>query len=292
VKSETFRFQVGEFSCIALRDHAFRYPLPMFLTNLTKEQYQPWLRQRGEDLEEVELPYISLLIHTGRQKVLVDTGIGTDAAGPVPGKLLHLLRAEGIEPREIDTVILSHAHSDHVGGILDEAGKPAFPRARHVMFQKEWDYWMANPGLSELPVDESFKQKLLASVRKNLPPIQGQLDLLREETEVLPGITAKAAFGHSPGHMALEVSSAGEQLLFVADALILPLNLEFPEVRGVTDHQPEQMVSTRRRLLNQAAQGKAMVSTSHFPFPGLGHVAPKGDVWDWRPISASSDAHG
>jgi hypothetical protein len=77
-----------------------------------------------------------------------------------------------------------------------------------------------------------------------------------------------------------------------ADALILPLNLEFPEVQGVTDHQPEQMATTRRRLLNQAAKGKATASTSHFPFPGLGHVAPKGNVWEWPPISASSDAHG
>src|SRR5207302_10520817 len=117
----------------------------------------------------------------------------------------------------------------------------AFPKARYVMFQKEWEFWMAGPSLAELPVDESFKAAMLASARKNLPPVQQQLDLLQPETEILSGISAIAAFGHSPGQMGLEISSAGQQLLFVADAIILPLNFEYPEACGVTDHQPVQM---------------------------------------------------
>src|SRR5439155_4390320 len=150
---------------------------------------------------QIDLPYICILIRTGRERVLVDTGIGRYGLGPDPGKLLLLLRAQGIEPDEIDTVILSHGHGDHVGGNLNENGKPAFPNARYVMFRKEWDYWMSCPSLAELPVDKAFKQNMLAKALKNLLGVQSQLDLVYPETEIVHGIKAISAFGHSPGQM-------------------------------------------------------------------------------------------
>ena len=166
MRSETFRFQLGSFSYIAIKDDAPRYPIGMFLTNLAKERYEPGLLQYGEDPQEIELPYTCLFIDTGRDRVLVDTGIGVDTLRPTQGKLLPLLRAEGIEPHEIGTVVLSHGHPDHVGGNLNEGGQPAFPNARYVMFRKEWDFWMSSPNLAELPVDESFKKGMLASAQK------------------------------------------------------------------------------------------------------------------------------
>jgi glyoxylase-like metal-dependent hydrolase (beta-lactamase superfamily II) len=287
MKSGTFRFQVGSFSCIAIKDDAPRYPLGMFLTNLAKERYEPGLLQRGEDPQYIELPYTCLFINTGRERLLVDTGIGVDSLRPTQGKLLPLLCAEGIEPHEIGTVILSHGHPDHVGGNLNEAGQPAFPNARYVMFGKEWDFWMSNPSLAELPVDESFKKGMLASAQKNLPGVQAQLDLVDPDTEIVPGIMAIAAFGHSPGQMGLEISSAGQRLLFVADAIVHPLHLEYPETIGMTDHLPSQMVETRIRLLEKAVREKSLVSTSHFAFPGVGRVVPKGESWQWQPMSAT-----
>jgi glyoxylase-like metal-dependent hydrolase (beta-lactamase superfamily II) len=287
MKSETFRFQLGTFSCLAIMDDRPRYPIGMFLTNLAREQYEPVLRQRGEDAQQIDLPYICLFIDTGRERVLVDTGIGVDGTGPGAGKLLPLLRAEGIQPQEIGTVILSHGHSDHIGGCLNEYGKPAFPNARYVMFREEWDFWMSGPSLAELPVDDSFKKMMLASVQKNLPGVQAQLDLVHPDTEIAPGITAMAAFGHSPGQMALEITSAGERLLFVADAIVHPLHLEYPEAIGATDHRPSQMVATRLTLLEKAAREKCLVSTSHFAFPGLGRVVSKGERWEWQAIAGS-----
>jgi glyoxylase-like metal-dependent hydrolase (beta-lactamase superfamily II) len=279
MNSNTFRFQVGSFACLAIMDDRPRYPIGMFLTNLPRDQYEPLLRQRGQDVQEIDLPYICLLIDTGRERVLVDTGAG--------GKLLPLLRAEGILPQEIGTVILSHGHSDHTGGSLNEDGKPAFRNARYVMFRQEWDFWMSNPTLAELAVDDSFKKRMLASAQKSLSGIQPQLDRVDPDTELVPDITAIAAFGHSPGQMALEISSAGEHLLFIADAIVHPLHLEYPETIGATDHSPSQMVATRLRLLEKAAREKPLVSTSHFAFPGLGHVVPKGERWEWQPIPAS-----
>jgi glyoxylase-like metal-dependent hydrolase (beta-lactamase superfamily II) len=287
MKSETFRFQVGGFSCLAIMDDRPRYPIGMFLTNLPRERYEPLLRQRGQYAQEIDVPYICLFINTGRERVLVDTGIGVDGMGPTPGKLLPLLRAEGIQPHEIGTVILTHGHPDHIGGSLNEAGKPAFPNARYVTLREEWDFWMSGPSLAELPVEESLKKMILASAQKNLPGVQAQLDLVHPDTEIVSGITAIAAFAHSPGQMALEISSGEQRLLFVADAILHPLHLEYPETISATDHRPSQMVATRLTLLEKAAREKSLVSTSHFAFPGLGHVVPKGERWEWQPIPAS-----
>jgi glyoxylase-like metal-dependent hydrolase (beta-lactamase superfamily II) len=282
VNSNSFHFQVGDFACTAILDGMARYPAGMFFTNLRKEEYEPLLRQRGQVSEEIEVPYRCLLIYTGRERVLVDTGAGNFS--PTAGKLLPHLCTEGIEPGDIDTVVLSHGHPDHIGGNLNQDGKPAFPNARYVLFKQEWDFWMSNPSLAELPVDGRFKEAMLASAQKNLPPIHGQLDLLQEETEIHRGVSAIAAPGHTPGHMALEISSGGEQLIFVADAIIDPIDIEYPQACAVIDHQPDKMVATRVRLLNKAAEGKTLLLASHFPNPGLGHVVPLGAGWQWQPI--------
>ena len=123
---------------------------------------------------------------------------------------------------------------------------------------------------------------MLASAQKNLAGVQAQLDLVDPETEIAPGILAIAAFGHSPGQMGLDISSAGDRLLFVADAIVHPLHLEYPDAIGATDHRPSEMVATRIKLLEKAAREKSLVSTSHFTFPGLGYVAPKQTRWEWR----------
>ena len=284
MNSETFRFRLGTFSCIAIKDGVGRYPIGMFLTNLARERYEPELLERGEDPQQWELPFTCLFIDTGRERVLVDTGYG--------GRLASLLRGEGIKPGEVTTVILSHGHEDHIEGCLNEAGKPAFPNARYVMFRKEWDYWMSNPTLEELPVDDSFKKKMLASARRNLPAIEGQLEFVDPDTEIVPGVIAITAFGHSPGQMGLEILSAGERLLFLADAVVLRQHLEYPEAVGCTDHLPSEMITTRIKMLEKAAVDKLLVSTSHLPFPGLGYVVPKGKRWAWQIMQTRSQKSG
>lgn len=284
LNADTFRFHVGNFSCIVLQDAAPIYALETLFANVPKRQYGPLLRSCGEDPENIILPYTSLLIDAGRELLLVDTGTGS-LAGKEGGRLLDNLRAEGIDPHDIEIVVISHAHPDHVGGILTADDKLAFPNARYIIFRQEWDFWMSNPNLDGLLVDDASKQGMLSSARNSLSRIEERVDRLREDTEILPGITAIQAFGHTPGHMAVEVTSAGDELLFVADALLHPLNLQFPHARAVFDHQPEAMVATRLRLLQQAAKKNCMVSATHFAFPGLGRVVSEETGWQWRPIS-------
>jgi glyoxylase-like metal-dependent hydrolase (beta-lactamase superfamily II) len=283
MNSEIYRFKVGSFECMAVSDGTFAYPDHSFFINAPKERLEPVLREYDIQTGEILAPWTCLLIDTGQHRVLVDTGGGVGLV-PSVGKLIPYLQAEGTETVDIDTVILTHGHPDHIGGNTDAEAKPAFPNARYSMWKDEWEFWTSDPDLGQLQVEEDLKELMLALARKNLPPIQGQLDLLDRETEILPGIRAIATPGHTPGHMALAISSGNEQLLYISDAVLHPIHLEQPQWYPAFDLAPEQAMASRRQLLDRVADEEALVIACHFPFPGLGHVIRKGQAWQWQPI--------
>ena len=291
MNTEIYRFKVGNFECTAVSDGTHTYAPPTFpppatflFANAPRQPLERALREHNlqpEQWVEWVSPYICVVVKTSEHRVLVDTGAGDLA--PTTGKLLQNLQGTGIAPDDIDTVILTHGHPDHIGGNTDSEGKLTFPNARYFIWEDEWDFWNSEEAV--LKLDEHVREVLVGYARKNLPPIKGQLHLVNRETEILPGIHTIAAPGHTPGHMALAISSEGEQLLCISDAVLHPIHLKQPEWCAAVDFAPEQVVATRRRLLDRAAAEKVLVLAFHFPFPGLGHVIHKGEGWQWQPVN-------
>ena len=293
MSKETFRFETGKIECMAVSDGTLTYGPPTFpppttllFANAPRDRLEEVLLEHDlqpDQWAEWTSSYICLVVNTGDQLVLVDTGAGPLA--PTTGRLLQNLQAEGIAPTDIDVVILTHGHPDHIAGNTDAEGKLTFPNAQYVMWKDEWDFWTSEQ--LEQRLDEHVREVLLRFARANLPPIQAKIDLFDREKEIVPGIRAVAAPGHTPGHMTLDISSEGAQLLCIADLVLHPLHLEHPEWNAVFDFFPEQTVATRRRLLDWAATRKALVLAFHFPFPGLGHVIQKGKGWQWLPMETA-----
>jgi glyoxylase-like metal-dependent hydrolase (beta-lactamase superfamily II) len=284
MNQEIHCFNVGDFKCILVNDGYFAYPQParVFFANAPPELLAKALREQGlepEHWDQYVSPYSCLIIQTAQQQILVDTGAGQLA--PTTGRLTANMRSARITPEDIGTVILTHAHPDHIGGAVNGNGKPAFPRARHVMWKAEWDFWSSGADLSRLRLPGEIKSEITACAEKNLPLIERQLHLIDQETDIIPGVRAIFAPGHTPGHLALTIASKGDRLLCVADALLLPLHIAHPTWHAAVDFDPEQVARTRYKLLEMTEAKKTLVFAFHFPFPGLGSVSREKEIWEW-----------
>ena len=273
-QSDLYSFDVGRFRCIAVSDGDHTYGPPAFpppptllFANAPQEPLTEALAGHGLDADRwqaMTTPYTCLLVDTGQHLVLVDTGAGDLA--PTTGRLVRNLERAGIAPGDIDLVLLTHAHPDHVGGNTDAQGRPAYPHARHIMCRQEWDFWMAGQAAATLG---EHGQDLIEFAQTSLSPIQGQLELVERGAEIVLGIRALDAQGHTPGHMAVGIASGGEELLCISDLVLHPIHLEQPTWHStMVDVDPEQLASTRRRLLGQAWQWQPLSTARQRPEAG------------------------
>jgi glyoxylase-like metal-dependent hydrolase (beta-lactamase superfamily II) len=280
----SYRFAVGDLACWVFDDGDYAMPAPFLAVNAPPAELAASVAALGQPMDAFATTMNNLLVRTGDQLVLVDTGFG--AYSPETGKLLPALAAAGFAPEDIDVVLLTHLHADHFAGALDADGEPVFPRARYLIDRSEYAFWSDEPDLAELPLPDAFKQTFRQGAKGVLTGLGGKIEQIEPGTEIAPGITVLAAAGHTPGHLAVELGSGGETLLHVVDAAADPvLGLQHPDWFIAPDLWPAQALATRRALFDRAAEERLLVLAYHFAFPGLGHVTADGDDWLWEPIA-------
>lgn len=277
MNSGFYRFKLGSFECVALSDGSSTHLPHSFFAQTPQRLVESALRQRGLPTDHIITPHTSLFIDTGEHRVMIDMGAGDLVPGA--GQLLANMQAADIAPEDIDRVIITHAHPGHVGGAVDETGQLIYGNALYYLWKGEWDFWTAEAAMSKAP------ERHVILARENLEAICDQLHLVDYEAEIVPGIHAIQAPGHTPGHMAVSVSSDGEKLLHIADIVLHPLHLEYPTWTSTCDILPAAAAASKRRIFDRAADQNALVFAHHFPpFPNLGHVIKIEEGWRWLPI--------
>ncbi len=275
------RVSVGQIEVIVLDDGTFPGPGNLFATNAPEAALVETLEAQGLDPNALNLGIHPLLVETGGQRVLLDTGLGAFEPG---GSLMDALAAEEIAPEEIDIVLITHMHTDHFGGALNSDGLLAFPNARYLIHGVEYDFWAAEPSLDELIVPDEFKQVFRQAAADALKALGSTPEQIAPGDEIAPGVTVVDAKGHTPGQLAVEVSSDGEGLLHIVDVAHVPeIHLTHPDWFMVADNWPAWSVTTRKTLFDRAADENLLVASYHFPFPGLGRVAKDEIGWTWTP---------
>lgn len=282
----SYRFQLGDYECLALSDGDWDYPLKNLFASVPLEEVQEALRERGLPIDYVTTPYSYLCANTGEHQVLVDMGAG-DYLAPRTGKLLQSMGAAGIDPAEIDTVIITHAHPDHIGGALDDGGRPVYGNARYYISADEWHFWFSGASVAKAP------ERFVRFARKFLKPLRDRTNLVEGQAEIVPGVRVIPAPGHTPGHIVVELTAADQSLMYIGDTVIHPLHLEHPKWHPIYDILPEEAAASKHRIFDRAAARGALVMGQHFPpFPSLGTVVKKDVGWQWQPIVVTSPRLG
>lgn len=273
-----FRFGDGEITVVSDGTLPLGDPHSNF-TGLSAQEMDRQLTASFLPLANAVLEQNVLILNTGDKLVVFDTGMGSSKLfGPTTGKLMTSIRQAGIDPKDVDAVVMSHAHIDHCGGLMADDGTRNFPNAQYYISQADYDYWT-----DEKIVGPSLKA-FLDQARKNLVPNRDRMVFFKDGQEFLPGIQAIAAPGHTVGHTVFMITSGGKQLCYIGDLAHHPvLLLEQPLTQFVYDTDPGQSAQSRVRVLSMLAANRIPLLAYHFAWPGFGHVAPQGQGFRYYP---------
>ena len=278
------RMKLGAMEVIALHDGALRRPLgEEFVTNAPLEQVKALLASQGLPTDYVDIPFTPFVIVAGGRRILMDTGFA-DNGPPSTGKLVANMAAAGLKPDDIDTIILSHYHGDHINGIRNKAGQLVFPKARIMVPAPEHAFWMDDARMEAAPPAMKGAFQNVRRVLAGLPA--DQLVRFEPGAEVAPGITSVAAFGHTPGHTLFTVKSEGQSFAYVADLTNVPsLFARSPDWSVTFDMDKEMARATRRKIFDMIVKDKMMAGGFHFPFPAFGSIEAAGNGYQFKPLA-------
>jgi len=286
-----YRYKVGSIEVTVATDGVNRFKFPDgFVANRNREQVNAALAaaylQPGPDM--VAIPYCPCAVNTGSKLVVIDTGTGEanfkNSKGAA-GQFGNNLKASGIDRSQVDAVIISHFHGDHINGLLTADGKPAFPNAEIMVPAPEWKYFMDDGEMSRQTTPRM--KGVFAGVRRVFKGLK--VTPYEAGKELVPGITSVATYGHTPGHMSHIVASGNARVYIQADVTNIPIFVRNPDWHLFFDQDFKAAEATRRKVYDMLVAEKMMVQGFHYPFPALAHIEKAGNGYreipvPWSPV--------
>jgi len=278
-----YKFSIGDTDVITVYDGHWDKPHdPGFIKNATIEETKAALQAAGQSSENVRIPFTVTFVKTGGRTIMFDAGTGAQLA-PTAGRLVAGMKAAGISAEEIDTILITHFHPDHIFGLMaKETNAEIYPNAEIIVPESEFAFW-TDPGvISRLPEN---RQGLAKRIQATFPK-WSNLTRFEGAKEVTPGIVAVPAHGHTPGHTAFAVGSGKDQLLVMADSSNIPaLFVRNPGWHAAFDMAPDEAEASRRRIFDRAVTENSIVTGYHFGMPGAGRIEKDGAGYAFVPLA-------
>ena len=278
-----YALRVGEIDVLMVSDGVLPLPATTMSTNADAIHRAVWLDDMFLPPDAFDWPLNVAVARSGDQKILIDAGLGAEYPDfPRAGRLPLRLAAAGVDLASLTDLVITHMHMDHVGGLLVDGIKDQLcPDLRIHVAAAEVKFW-ESPDFSRTSMPPSVPPVLRSAATRFYNEYQSQLRIFEEEHEVAPGVVVRRTGGHTPGHSVVCLASGGERLTFVGDA-IFPVGFDHPDWHNGFEHDPEEAVHVRVRLLREAAATGGLLAATHLPFPSIGRVAVDSDVFRWVP---------
>jgi glyoxylase-like metal-dependent hydrolase (beta-lactamase superfamily II) len=270
-----YRFKIGSLDAVALFDGGMNPPSDKspFGVDEPPGAVAGALDAAWLPKDRVQIPFNVLLVRAGADLVLIDSGCGPHL-GESGGKMFAAMSAIGVKPEHITGIILTHAHRDHFGGLLDAEKRPVFPQAKLFVGKKEHEFWMASsPDLSGMAVPPDATKEFVTGAQTALGAYKDRVQLVSAGDRLLDNFEMLDTPGHTPGHLAVVIGSGKDALLHIGDVAIhQAIGFAHPGWRYAYDADPALAVETRRKLFDRASAERLRIFGAHVPFPGLGRV--------------------
>ncbi len=278
-----YSFHVGDIKATVISDGLIGGPPRIYASNAPEVELSEALRQAFLPSDHLTLNLNTLLLEMGGRRVLLESGAGK-TMGPNGGQIFANLAKLGLRPEDIDVIVVSHTHPDHVGNLRAADGGKAFPRATVFAPRADWKFFVqGEPDLSYMPVPEDFRRRFGAAIKQSTEPVAKDVELYDAGAEILPGLTTLSAAGHTPGMATFLVHSGDAQLLLTADLAYHPVvNINHSWLPG-PDRDKAMAQAARQRIFDRAASERMLVLGFHYPFPGLGRMLKLDDAYAWVP---------
>jgi glyoxylase-like metal-dependent hydrolase (beta-lactamase superfamily II) len=281
-----YRYKVGTHEVTVATDGVNRFRFPdTFVVNKNRDEVNAAWTALYQEKDQMVVPYSPIAVNTGSKLVVIDTGTGEanfERTKGAAGQFHSNLKAAGIDRNQVDLVIISHFHGDHINGLLTADNKPSFPNAEITVPAPEWKYFMDDAEMAKQTTDRM--KGVFAGLRKVFDTLGRKVTQYDANKEVAPGITSVATHGHTPGHMSFIIAQGNGKVFVQSDVTNNPLFVRNPGFHLMFDQDAQAAEATRRKVYDMLVAEKVMVQGFHYPFPALAHIEKSGSGYREIPV--------